>query len=288
MEPYKNDGPSSALNDLASKIANINASINQLETPGRANITSPSNAPDSDVNADIHNPPPIVTSGGLNDDDVIPLDPSLTDPVPPDATTPTTANKQNAAASAAAPGSTSRKRRVELIDAFEEFRAESPDGPSRGKSSHRTLQPFKKGKHKSIIEVKILRAISQFVADFDLNVKQCEIDEYLGFKQRTSRRARTTKTKSELVLEGKLARHPRADNARKDVRRAKALEKLKQAGEAGLPTDGGEGAVVGPMYADATGTTDLQMQDQDDDGHDEEPVEDYSTMRALFERHPMQ
>lgn len=284
MDPVSNETsiplptPGNALSELPNKIADINATLTPHRTPDEATNPPLNNGPDNEQpnTSNEHQPPTSLILA--QDNDNVPVDPALTETPttkPVSSTTPTPIS--------ALPGTASRKRKIELIDAFEEFRAESPDGPSKGKSTHRTLQPFKKGKHHSIIEIKILRAISQFVADFDLNVKQCEIDEYLGFKQRTSRRARTTKTKSELVLEGKLERHPRADNARKDLKEKKRLEAATMAA-------GGEGEGVGEgvatMYADTNANAQADANGQADggDGHHEE---DYQTLRALFEPQPV-
>lgn len=98
----------------------------------------------------------------------------------------------------------------------------------------RKLRIFEKtGPQASVAQIRDLRLLTQFVKDFDLNIKQREIDEYLGFKERTSRRLRKQKTKSELVAEGKLERHPRADNAKKalKVKAEKRQSKKKSIGE---------------------------------------------------------
>lgn len=105
----------------------------------------------------------------------------------------------------------------------------------------------KTGPQASVAQIRDLRLLTQFVKDFDLNIKQREIDEYLGFKERTSRRLRKQKTKSELVAEGKLERHPRADNAKKALK-VKAEKRKKT----------GEDASAEPIDVDAT----MQGQEQ--------------------------
>ena len=95
--------------------------------------------------------------------------------------------------------------------------------------SARKLRPIQgSGKQASVAQIRDLRLLTQFVKDFDLAIKQSEIDQYLGFKERTSRRLRKQKTKSELVAEGLLDRHPRADNAKK-ARECKGKNKPKKA-----------------------------------------------------------
>lgn len=81
----------------------------------------------------------------------------------------------------------------------------------------------KTGKQASPAQIRDLRLLTKFVKDFDLDVKQREIDEYLGFKERTSRRLRKEKTRSELVAEGKIEKRNRTDKPRKS-REHKSLE----------------------------------------------------------------
>ena len=105
-----------------------------------------------------------------------------------------------------------------------------PEEPVKKKKSKqsRKLRPIQgSGKQASVAQIRDLRLLTQFVKDFELKIKQSEIDQYLGFKERTSRRLRKQKTKSELVAEGLLDRHPRADNAKK-ARECKGKNKPKK------------------------------------------------------------
>lgn len=105
----------------------------------------------------------------------------------------------------------------------------SDQKPKKKKSSsqQRRLEPFREGKQASVAQIRDLRLLTRFVKDFEIKIKQHEIDDYLGFSSRTSRRLRNGgPTKSELVAEGKLERHPRADNWKngKEKKRKLALE----------------------------------------------------------------
>ncbi|KAK5073531.1 hypothetical protein LTS08_002372 [Lithohypha guttulata] len=117
-------------------------------------------------------------------------------------------------------------------DAMDEDALDDNGEPIQKSGKPRKLRIFEKtGPQASVAQIRDLRLLTQFVKDFELNIKQREIDEYLGFKERTSRRLRKQKTKSELVAEGKLERHPRADNAKKalKVKAAKRADKKKAA-----------------------------------------------------------
>lgn len=123
-------------------------------------------------------------------------------------------------------------------DVIEEDVPEEGDEPTSAKSKKaRKLRIFEKtGPQASVAQIRDLRLLTQFVKDFDLNIKQREIDEYLGFKERTSRRLRKQKTKSELVAEGKLERHPRADNAKKALKvKAEKRQTKKKTTEEEVP-----------------------------------------------------
>lgn len=102
-----------------------------------------------------------------------------------------------------------------------------PKKKKKSSSQQRRLEPFREGKQASVAQIRDLRLLTRFVKDFELKIKQHEIDDYLGFSSRTSRRLRNGgPTKSELVAEGKLERHPRADNWKngKEKKRKAAME----------------------------------------------------------------
>lgn len=93
-----------------------------------------------------------------------------------------------------------------------------PDGSTdvgTNQSSRKARIFEKTGKQASPAQIRDLRLLTKFVKDFDLDVKQRDIDEYLGFKERTSRRLRKEKTRSELVAEGKIEKRNRIDKPRK-------------------------------------------------------------------------
>lgn len=119
----------------------------------------------------------------------------------------------------------------------EDLAEENEEGTSAKSRKSRKLRIFEKtGPQASVAQIRDLRLLTQFVKDFDLNIKQREIDEYLGFKERTSRRLRKQKTKSELVAEGKLERHPRADNAKKALKvKAEKRQSKKKTPEQEVP-----------------------------------------------------
>lgn len=123
----------------------------------------------------------------------------------------------------------------------------------KSQSQQRRLEPFREGKQASVAQIRDLRLLTRFVKDFELKIKQHEIDDYLGFSSRTSRRLRNGgPTKSELVAEGKLERHPRADNWKNGKEK-----KRKAAMEAGGELPQGE------QENDVSMNVDMEMEDND-------------------------
>ncbi|KAJ9617957.1 hypothetical protein H2203_009386, partial [Taxawa tesnikishii (nom. ined.)] len=88
------------------------------------------------------------------------------------------------------------------------------------------LDPMHSNINHSVMDIKILRAVTDFNRQFECGVSQDDIDAFCGFKGRTSRYVRSHKTKSEELVDGDIDRHPRADNSR--ILSESAVNKFKK------------------------------------------------------------